>query len=139
MGQSIQSDIFDYAVFFEKILNDGIPLTKPLVIQSDADFEVQSLQASITTGAAGPFVADSITGNHFPGLYINITNTGNGQKWSNIPMMVPCLFGTGQNPFMLPVTQVMERNAAYEIELVNKGVADLDRATFVFSGRKLLP
>lgn len=139
MQNPIQSDIYDYSHFLEDIASDGVPVDgdKLLVIQSDADFECQSLQACIWVDATGPTVEDIVAGEHLPGLYVDIENTGNGQKWTDNPVGIPALFGTGQNPFILPVTYIMERNAAFRITVTNDSGYALKRVTFTFSGRKL--
>ncbi len=138
MKTSIQSDYYDYAIFFETLNIADAPV-KQLVIQSDADFECQTLEGCIIIDENAPGALDTLAGEHLPGLTIAIENTGNGQRWSNNPMQVPCIFGTGQNPFVLPVSYIMERNASFNITVTNNSTANLFRAYFTFSGRKLLP
>lgn len=133
----IQSDIYDYVVFTENLSN-GNSATLSLNIQSDADFECQSLESALVYNILAPALQEVPTGEHFPGITVLIENTGNGQRWSNNPVQVPALFGTGQNPFVLPVSMIMERNAAFKLTVENDSGFDVDRLTFVFSGRKLL-
>jgi len=138
MTKSIQSDIYDYVIFFDSIPADGVTYLKQLVIQSDADFEVQSVQSAPIVTFLRPSITDTIDGIHYPGLTVDIENTGNGQRWSKTPMQVPNLFGTGKNVFSLAVSYIMERNASFNISVVNNSAVNLDRLYFVFSGRKLL-
>lgn len=139
MRTAIQSDIYDYNLFLENISNDGTPVEKDLVIQADADFECQSLQACILLSTTTILENSVAAGEHFPGLYVDIVNSGNGQKWTDKPVALTTIFGTGQNPFVLPVSYIMERNAAFNISLINLSDFNIARVTFTFSGRKLLP
>lgn len=138
MRREMQSDIFDYGIFLSDIANDGIPVKKELSIQADYDFECESIQAAVIVNMESPTITDTLQGEHFPNLFVMIENTGNGQKWMDKAVMVPALFGTGQLPFILPVTYIMEKNAAFRITLTNTGAFDLARVTFTFSGRKLI-
>jgi len=138
MTKSIQSDIYDYVLFLDGIPADGLTYTKQLVIQSDADFEVQSVQSAPIVTFLRPSFTDTVDGVHYAGLTVDIENTGNGQRWSKTPMQVPNLFGTGKNVFTLAVSYIMERNASFNISVVNNSAVDLERLYFVFSGRKLL-
>lgn len=54
-----------------------------------------------------------------PLVTVLITDSGSGNQLSNIAMPVPSLFGTGQIPFILPVSRIFTARSAIQITVAN--------------------
>ena len=112
-----------------------------LKLQKDADFEVQALMFNVITDltdfASNSYV-DIMEARRYPGLEVQITDTGSGRTWFSQPTAVPNVFGNGQCPFKLPQTKVLTRNTILQFDVTNNySGTSFGYMCFTLFGRKI--
>jgi hypothetical protein len=132
---------FTYTVDFGSIAS-GTTVPKTLLINSNSDFEVIKLTQNSyvdTAGDEGTILYDDLLmGVHYPGLTVMITDTGTQKKFMDIATPLTSLFGTAQQPFVLPNTWVLKPNTALTIEVSNLYTANtIANVQLAFVGRKI--
>lgn len=113
-AQSIWKQWYVYVWEADAIAPAGI-VTDSINIQSDADFVATKLTYFADIAKAA--VIDSTT--IVPLVTVQITDTGSNRNQFDAPVVISAVFGTGELPYMLPVTQQYRRNSTIQCEFVN--------------------
>ena len=141
-NQLVKEDLvirdFSYTVPFVDLLA-GTSQTESLQIYSTHDFEVFMLTSNAYVEPDGPsLLTDSLSGQHYVGIFVLLTENATGEDVSDIPVPLPSMFGTGQQPFILPNTKILEANSVLSIQVSNRYSAqDFAKVELTFTGRKI--
>ena len=92
-------------------------------IQSDSDFVMTYLSASVVVTATGAII-------NAPFAFAQITDTGTGKTFFNQQTLVGLAFGNGGNPFFLPAPRVIAPNTNVQFSVTNNTGA---AASFYFA------
>lgn len=114
--QILVEDFFTYSTPnpFSNIAVGG-NATQQIQIQADSDFLIQKL-CYYTNTANVAQTANSIP---IPNLSCIITDTGSGRQLMNTAIPVANIFGTGQNPFILPKPKLIAASSNLQIQVFN--------------------
>lgn len=121
-----RAEFFSYNISFANLLN-GTATTGAIQIQADSDFELQKLTCYDATPAGQGAL---------PLATIQLTDTGTGRQLFNTPIIIPAVFGSGQLPFILPVTRLFTANSTLQVQVSNVSGATLN-LELCFLGSKL--
>lgn len=89
--------------------------TVSINIQSDADFIATKLTYFADIAAAAQTDSTRV----IPLVTIQITDTGSNRQQFDAPIAIPAVLGTGELPYMLPVSQRYRRNSSINCDFVN--------------------
>ncbi len=114
--QKQYDDFYNYAppLPFSNIAVGG-NATQTIAFQADADFLITKLSYYIN-------IANATNTNNtlpVPNLSVLITDTGSGRQFMNVAVPVANLFGTAQNPFILPVPKLILARSTLQIQVFN--------------------
>lgn len=104
-------DYFVYNTTFLSLLT-GVTQTNLVQIQSDSDFVLTYLSASMLTTATQ--VAQT-----FMSATVQIQDTGTGKNFFNQVSLAGLIFGTGGYPFLLPSPRVIAPNTNVKFDVTN--------------------
>lgn len=96
-------------------------------ITADSAFMLQNLMAFAVS--AGAVVATPIA-------LVQVTDTSSGATIFDQAQPISSVFGTAQNPFIMPVPRIFPANSLIQVNVTNNGAAATD-FYFTFGGRKL--
>ena len=113
---ALREEFFSYGTTFLALAN-GAALTQSIQIQADSDFELQKLTCFDGTPNG--------QGGH-PLATIQLIDTGTGRQLFNTPQLIPTVFGTGELPFILPVTRLFTANSVLQVQVSNLSGAQMD-------------
>jgi len=124
-------DFFSYEVDF---LNLGAgSATSNITIEASSDFR----------WIKGCYFADIATAAQtdstrvVPLCTVLITDSGSGQQLSSVAVPVPSLFGTGQFPFINPVSRIFSARSSIQVTVNNFSVASTYNLRLSFIGAKI--
>lgn len=102
-------------------------------IESDSDFvwTKSTFQADIAAAA------QTDSSRVFPLVTIQIRDTGSARNFFNAPIPLTSFFGTGEIPFILPVSQRMRLNTTFVVDFVNFDAAATYNIRLAFIGYKV--
>jgi len=129
---------FTYSLSFSNLLSstsqDG-----SLQFDSDADFELYKMSASMVSVTDTPATnLDILDGVRHNSLLCQLLENNTEQKLSNAPVPMNCLFGTGQEPFILSNPKVFGANTTLSVRMINQYTAqDFAVIRLSFIGRKI--
>jgi len=86
-------------------------------IAGDSDFFWTKLAVFATVGDAGTTYAN----NQLPAVTLLVTNTSTGRQYSNNPVPLPNIAGTGQFPFVLPCITLWGAKSTIQLAYLNFG------------------
>jgi hypothetical protein len=73
-----------------------------------------------------------------PAVTVLMTDTGTGRQWSDTAVPMASLFGTGQLPFILPITKRLAAKSQLSVQVFNLFSAqDIAKISLSFIGRKI--
>lgn len=126
-------DFFVYQFPTFSTLAVGGNQTQSVIIQADSDFIIEKLtfQADI----AGAAQNDSTR--VIPNVTVLITDTGSGRQLSNIALPLVALFGTGQEPFILPRPKRIAARSTLQAVLVSFEAVSVPTIRLSLIGRKV--
>jgi hypothetical protein len=101
-------------------------------IAGDSDFFWTKFAAFALVGGA----ATTRTADQLPAVTALITNTTNSRQYSNAPVPLPNLAGTGVFPFILPQVTKWQAFATIQIQLANIGNEAYSNLCLSFHGIK---
>ena len=116
MSNTITEEFYTYGVTFAA-LGNGQTAQNNILIEADSAFRVNKLSAAIAAGSQA-----STRG--VPVGTIIIRDTGSGRQLMNQAIMISSLFGTGDNPFILPVPRLFAPRSTINFEVTNLSGAD---------------
>lgn len=102
-------------------------------IEADADF----------VWTKGTFQADIAAATQtdstrvIPNVTVQIKDTGSARTFFNAPIPIQSVFGTGEIPFILPVSQRMRLNTTFVVDFVNFDIAATYNIRLAFIGYKV--
>lgn len=105
----------------------GATASGSFVTQSDSDFEWS--QSTFQAVSAGANVAN-------PLALVQLVDTGSQNNLFLSPLPINAVFGTAAQPFILPVSKILIRNAQFNASVQNNGAAATD-FYLVFIGQKV--
>lgn len=127
-------DFFVYEMNFSGALAaaGSTPLT--VTIDNDADFEWMKASYHGTVGNDGT----TRTAEQIPEVNVTIRDTTSGRDLMNLPVAARNIFGSGEIPFILPVTKIFPARSTIQMTVVNAS-DNLTYSTLLFSfiGAKL--
>lgn len=107
--------------------------------------------ASMTQDATGPFIIQA--GSYFadialaiqtdssrviPLVNVLLTDTGTGEAFSDVAVPIPCLFGTGEQPFVWPQQKVIAANSQITATPLNRTAGTTYNIILCFHGVRLV-
>lgn len=133
---------FVYSVDFPSGVNAGTTSQQSLKIQADSDFEW--IKSTVTayidsTGTSGTVSFDDwLMGVRYPGYTCIITEDATQTQLMDIATPVCAIFGTAQQPFVLPNPKIINANSSFTIQVSNIYTTNnLGAFTLSFIGRKI--
>ena len=97
-GAQTDEDFFVYQFPTFSSITPGGNQTQSVIIQADSDFLIEKLTYQCDIAGAAQTDSNRVV----PNATILITDTGSGRQLSNIAVPITALFGSGQEPFILP-------------------------------------
>lgn len=98
-------EFYSYTVEFADLAN-GMAAQNNILIEADSAFRVNKLSLATRTGS--PAYASVL-----------IRDGGSGRQLSNQPVYLGALFGTADNPFILPVPRIFAPRSTIQFQLTN--------------------
>lgn len=114
-------------------LGASVTQTQTLLIQAHSDFEM--LKLCFASDLAAGVQTDSTR--TIPQCSILITDTGSGSQIMNVGIDLTNLFGTGRDPFILPVPKRFNANSAILVAMTNYSAAQSYNIRLAFIGANL--
>lgn len=110
-------------------------LTTTIPIQSDANF--LCVHTMYDTGVAGATASTSVTLLN-GGIVVTLTDGATQRALSNIPVPADAIFGTGQRPYMWPLTHLFRANTPIGIQVTGQAAAVIGLTMrLIFGGFKV--
>lgn len=134
LGQrtKIAKAFFIYSVEFPAIAG-GANETQTFNIEADSDFRLQMLTQFTTILAALQTDATRV----LPVSVVLITDTGSGRNFMDFPQPINNLFGTAEDPFVLPYPKIFPARSTVSISMTNLTGATTYNTVLSFIGNKL--
>jgi hypothetical protein len=101
-------------------------------VAGDSDFFWTKFCAFALVGGA----ATTRTNDQLPAVTLSITNTTTGRQYSNAPVPLANMAGTGVFPFILPMVVLWQAFATIQINLSNEGNTAYSNLQLTFFGIK---
>lgn len=131
---AVVEEPFIYTAEFANLAAAGTA-TDQIQIQADADFKIMA--ATFQANNNGAVLTDSTR--PVPNVSVLLTDTGNGRNLMDQAIPIPCLFGTGELPFIWPVPKVMSARSVLQVQATSFEAAQAWDLTLHFIGVKLYP
>jgi|WetSurMetagenome_2_1015567.scaffolds.fasta_scaffold01855_17 hypothetical protein len=109
------TDFFTYSATFTTLAL-STSQTQSIQIQANSHFEVRKLVFACFYGVG---VADTNTTLAVPAVTVLITDTGSGRQWSDQPIQLTSMFGTGMLPAILPTPRIIPAASQLTIQVNN--------------------
>lgn len=74
-----------------------------------------------------------------PLVDVQMTDSGQGRQMSSAPLPVSCLFGTAEDPFILPYPRIFTPKSTVSIVVTNFSAGSIYNLYLDFHGQKLFP
>ncbi len=131
-GMQQVEDFFIYEVTFDA-LTFGTSQDGNIQIQADSAFRwiTGTYFADIARAA---FTAEA---RPIPNVTVQITDSGSGRQLVSAPVPVPSLFGTGQLPFVMPISRVFQARSNIAFTVANIDAATTYNLTLQLIGTKI--
>lgn len=136
VAQNIAKPYTEFYVFVSKrvaVAQGASAVTDLIQLQADADFIIEKL--CYHADIAGAAMTDS--SRVVPNITILLTSTSSGKGLMNIAMPVSSLFGTGQEPFILPKPYYLTGNSTIQIQYNSNEAVNAVNMQISFIGRKV--
>ena len=124
-------DFYNYVVDFIGLAS-GATTTQTFNIDTDSMFFLMKLTQQSDIAAA----AVTRSANVIPLCTIQVNDGGSTRQLFSEPAPIPAVFGTGENPFMLPVPRQFSPGSTVSVTLSNYSAATTYNTRLVFSGAK---
>lgn len=115
MDNVIGRDFFTYGLVFTA-LAQNTNQTKNIPVQADSDFVLQKLCFFADDGVLAKFNPNSRL---IPNCTVLIVDSGSGRQLMDSAVPLYSLFGTAENPFILPVPKVFSARSNIAITVAN--------------------
>ena len=128
----IAKDFFAYQESFT-IVNSGQTATGNINIQADSDFQLQKLTYFASISNATQTDSSRVV----PLVTLEITDSGSGRNLFEEAVPIPSIFGTGQEPFILPTPKIFPARSTITLNLTNFSAATDYKMFLTFIGYKI--
>lgn len=125
-AKPFNATFYVYPITFLAIAN-GAQATGSFQTQSDSDFELAQMSF---------YCANAGTAYPAPNITVQLTDTGSQNNIFLSPLPVSTIFGTAAQPFILPISKILVRNALITATVLNSDGAARD-LYLVFIGQKI--
>lgn len=132
MGQKILKDFYTYALSFSS-LAAAASATDAFNIQADSDFAVLKMTYFADIAAAAQTRANLV----IPLVTVIILDTGSGRQLMDSGVPVSSVFGTGEEPYILPKPKIFAARSTVQCTVTNFDAATTYNLRLVFTGVKL--
>ncbi len=132
MARQIVKDFFVYSTGRVAVAN-GATVTTNISIQADADFEILKLTGTADIAGA----AETANSRVIPNATILITDTGSGRQLMNVPVPFWALFGSAENPFILPQPKLIAARSNLQVTITSYEAANTNNIDLSFIGNKI--
>lgn len=126
------SSYFIYQVSFLENLAPGQTENLNFTVNADSDFLWQKSAGYAQVGSAS---AEAAT-RPVPSVTLFIQDQSNGRYFSNQPVPMPAIVGTGELPFILPDAALLTATAQLTIQISNVGDDTYSQFYLNFIGKK---
>lgn len=124
-------DFYGYILNFAAVAPGNAP-SASFTIDLDSDFYLQKLvQETDIAGAAVTTASEVI-----PLVTVQIQDGGSSRSLFSAPCPIHAVFGTGENPFILPAPRQFAAGASVTVSLVNYSAATTYNLRLAFLGIK---
>lgn len=126
---------FAYSAQFADV-DAGVSQSFQVQIQADSDFKIMNMTGSLFNSADGSTFA---IGNNPLGrlVTVQLTDTGSGANLFDRSQPLINLFGTGQDPYILPMPRIMSANSQLSVAVTNGSTTANVGVYLTFGGQKL--
>lgn len=131
MPKYIATDFFVYEVDFASLASGGSQ-TNSFTVQQEADFLLTKITMTPDIAAAA-YVNAAVP---VPLVTIMINDTGSGRNLMSSAVPLPCIFGSGGLPFILPRQRLFVASSVVNITLTNYDAATTYNIRLAFIGEK---
>lgn len=129
---NVALSFFTYSVTFTTLAGGGSD-TQSFNIEADADFRLQLLTQFTTISAGIQTDATRV----IPVINVLITDTGSGRNFMDFAQPVNNLFGTAEDPFVLPRAKIFPARSTVLVEATNLTAATPYTTVLSFVGSKI--
>ena len=130
----VAKDFFVYSANFTAFAF-GTNQQKNIPISDDSDFVIIKTCFWVDDGIGSKYTP---TTRQIPNILILLTDTGSGRQLMDTAQPVYNLFGTAENPFILPVPKLLKRRTVLQVSATNQEIAAATyRMTLSFIGVKI--
>jgi hypothetical protein len=123
---------FSYSITFAALAGGGTD-SQSFNVEADADFRLQMLTQFSTIAAGLQTDATRV----LPIMTILITDTGSGRNFMDFAQPVNNLFGTAEDPFVLPRPKIFPARSTVLVEATNLTGATTYTTVLTFIGSKI--
>ena len=120
-----------YGVNFAAIA-PGTQQQSSFTIDSDGDFFLQKLMYMADIAAAGQQASTRV----IPLCTINIVDSGSGRAFTQIPVSLDTIMGSGELPFILTEVKIFPARATVTVQIANYDAANTYNLRLTFGGTK---
>ena len=123
---------FSYSIIFSALAAAGND-SQSFNVEADADFKLDMLTQFSTDAAGLQTDATRI----LPIVEVLLTDTGSGRNFMDTAQPINNLFGTAEDPFVLPKPKIFPARSTVLVEATNLSVATTYRIVLTFIGSKI--
>jgi len=125
-------DFYTYALAFSS-LAAGASATGSFNVQADSDFAVLKQTYFADIAAAAQTRANLV----IPLVTVIIIDTGSGRQLMDSGVPIPSIFGTGEEPYILPTPKIFSARSTVQVTLTNFDAASTYNIRLMFTGTKI--
>lgn len=125
-------DFFTYAANFLSLAG-GTSASSNITIEASSDF--RWIKGEYFCDIAAAIQTDDTR--VIPLVSILIIDSGPGRQLSNIAIPLTSIFGTGERPFILPVSRIFEARSSIQLQVVNLTAATTYNLRVCLTGAKI--
>ena len=116
-------------------MSQGITQQKNVPISDDSDFVVLKQTFFADDGVGSKYTPNT---RQIPNVLMLLTDTGSGRQLMDAPQPLYNMFGTAENPFILPMPKLLKRRTVLQLAATNQEIAAATwRITVSFIGVKI--
>lgn len=115
-------------------LGVGASSTQTLAIDAQSDFILRKMNQFSDIGAAGTVESTRV----MPNATILMTEASSSVQFMNIAIAIPSLFGSGGNPFILPIPVLLKAQSILTVTVTNYDAANTYNIRLAFIGVRRL-
>ena len=126
------AEVFTYSARVASIA-PAASITSAIQIQGDARFLLQKMTMFADIGGAGQTESSRVV----PLVYFSMVDTGSSRNFTDQPIPLGTMFGSGGLPFIMPNQKIFERNSSISLTFTNFDAVNTYRLAIALIGTKL--